>query len=554
MFLFRVVRLFKEERYFSDMRHRWFKLFFVELPLFAFVGLFVWVTMKALPSPAGGASIFELYVTSHLQYLTLPLLLYFFFLVLYIVIGTQISSRYNSPQRDLGTRSVRYAFALAAILIVSLPLSFVVTYVVAFMQINYAIYSYNYKDAQKDILTSPQAIADAITYTDKLSMTTLSPDTYKKDILLLYMKQKNGFYEEKFLPGFPYVLYQRSYIPYSTLFLTNNTLVATSISKRDLSIISPALGKMIIEHSLLDPIQKGLPTVDILSHDAYIDFRKRSIVTQVSKIDDVIYAVDDRIATVSAFIAENENAISKNNNLKETTLAKQQSITCKTPEKCEAAKEKLQKIVDQADKNIANATIAMQGNQQVLGATITNKNTLITKRNELAGTQELTEYELGVFVPENKIKMTLDTESEDVFDAYISTLAHEYLHYFSYVDAEHKLDHFFEEGLTEYFARIAVQHYTGKSLDLGYPMSYRIIEAMVNDIPKREFFNVYVEKDQKALEALLDKTYGKSFYKTNAAILNQLSYLPFDQSLDAANIIMADINAKPLNKEDFTKK
>src|SRR5205807_381034 len=63
--------------------------------------------------------------------------------------------------------------------------------------------------------------------------------------------------------------------------------------------------------------------------------------------------------------------------------------------------------------------------------------------------------ELGVFEPKNSIKIAShNLKTADYFE----TLVHEYLHYASFVSEGKKLkDAFFEEGLTEYFARAAIK-------------------------------------------------------------------------------------------------
>src|SRR5260221_11151354 len=65
--------------------------------------------------------------------------------------------------------------------------------------------------------------------------------------------------------------------------------------------------------------------------------------------------------------------------------------------------------------------------------------------------------ELGVFVPSDSIKVVINNKSSHSIGDYYETLVHEYLHYASYSSGK-KLDSgFFEEGLTEYFARQTIK-------------------------------------------------------------------------------------------------
>jgi hypothetical protein len=162
-------------------------------------------------------------------------------------------------------------------------------------------------------------------------------------------------------------------------------------------------------------------------------------------------------------------------------------------------------------------------------------------------------HELGAFDPPDTIKILINTTSSHAIADYFETVVHEYLHYASYSDNKNFTASFFEEGLTEYFARMAIQNNLNTSTNMGYPVFTRIISEITKIIPETELADIYFSKDELGLRTTLNRVYGDSFYADNLITFETLQYTSDpNQMLKLANVIMAKIGANPLKQPDIT--
>jgi hypothetical protein len=161
-------------------------------------------------------------------------------------------------------------------------------------------------------------------------------------------------------------------------------------------------------------------------------------------------------------------------------------------------------------------------------------------------------YELGAFNPPDTIKILVNSKSTHAIADYFATATHEYLHYASNIDNKSFTASFFEEGLTEYFARAAIQNNLDVSTNLGYPAFTKIISQMTKIIPETELADIYFSKDELGLRTTLDRVYGDNFYADNLITFETLQYTSDPtQILKLANTIMAKIGAAPLKESDI---
>jgi hypothetical protein len=161
--------------------------------------------------------------------------------------------------------------------------------------------------------------------------------------------------------------------------------------------------------------------------------------------------------------------------------------------------------------------------------------------------------ELGVFEPKDKIKIAFATTSSHAIADYLETVAHEYLHYTSYISqAKRFSDSFFEEGLTEYFARNIIQKELQTTTNLGYPVQVKIITEMTKRIPESDFMDSYFTKDDAELIYMVDRAYGDGFYENNQILFETLQYTSDPkQMLQLANTIMKKIDGQRLTEKDL---
>ena len=74
---------------------------------------------------------------------------------------------------------------------------------------------------------------------------------------------------------------------------------------------------------------------------------------------------------------------------------------------------------------------------------------------------------------------------------------------------------------------------------------------MTKKIPEDELKNIYFNKDEKALIALLNNTYGSKFYQDSEFYFQAMSYVSGKEALKLANNIMFKIGGKDLKEEDL---
>ncbi len=160
--------------------------------------------------------------------------------------------------------------------------------------------------------------------------------------------------------------------------------------------------------------------------------------------------------------------------------------------------------------------------------------------------------EHGVFEPENHIKARIDRIDSTSLSDFFSVLIHEYFHYASYQKDKKFSNSFFEEGLTEYFARQVIEHNLEIQTNLGYPIQAKIIEQISNRIAENELVSIYFSKDDALFANALDRVYGDGFYEKNKVTFQAMQYSTNPKQLvELANEIMAQIDGPELEEKDF---
>lgn len=287
------------------------------------------------------------------------------------------------------------------------------------------------------------------------------------------------------------------------LLVIDNTIIITAISPSDLQTISPAIGYLLVKNYFKIRNIRSYPVVTIMDRSEYQKYRIEENKNKIVKIDQQIEKIDDYVSSLSAEL----KTLKRRNKPKEQLLAEYQYY---------ATFFKNQKIA-------------------------------------LSSLKQTAPHELGVFENRDSIKLVFDTTNPHAIANYVATLTHEYLHYASFVNDEQRFDNsFFEEGLTEYFARAAVKDALQTDTNLGYPVQAKIIKEMTNIIPESELAEIYFTKDEVALEKALDRVYGDNFYQNNQVIFETLQYASnAKQVLKLANDIMKRINGTPLTEKDL---
>lgn len=315
---------------------------------------------------------------------------------------------------------------------------------------------------------------------------------------------RNTFYGSAILPAIPNGFIFSIEKLHDSLLLIDNTLIISKINPQDMQLLSPLIGYDFVKNYFPTRVIKSYPKIAIMTKTEYLAYRKDDAKKKIIKIDAQIKKLDSIVSSISASMKKDEkNDTEENQNLL-------------------------------ADYSYYDVFFKKQ------------KNVLLLQLEKIP-------HENGVFVSPDSIKLTLDTTNPHGIADYFATVTHEYLHYASYVSDEKRFDSsFFEEGLTEYFARRAIKDTLNISTNLGYPVQVKIIGAMTNLITETELADIYFDKDEDALEQALDRVYGDGFYQNNEVLFETLQYASdSQQTLEIANKIMQKIGGPAVTQQDL---
>jgi hypothetical protein len=386
----------------------------------------------------------------------------------------------------------------------------------------------------------------------------------------------NSFYQVSVIKKIPNNLI----IPFKTdnhpIILVGNTLIINSIDKDTIQKISPNLAKLLLKNYFKDRDLKNNPTVDILNRQEYLAFRQDEINKQVAKIETVIVKVEDYMATLSGNIASAKHNIAVNQQALDASIAAadyyyNQCLDAGytdyftgnfyhyySQSYCESYKSQADPYVARYQKNIADANSSLRYYQGEYAQAQEADQSLKDYADSVNSSKDSTPQELGLFEGPKHIRVVLDSTSSKGISSFVETLVHESLHYQSYVSEDRNFqfndgtyDGFWEEGLTEYFARKVLAKDLGVNVNQGYPLLVKVIAEVAKKIPESELQRVYFTKDESGLESLLNNAYGKDFYKNTEPYFEYLSYLPPDRQVKYANDIMTVIGGKKLTTSDI---
>jgi hypothetical protein len=375
------------------------------------------------------------------------------------------------------------------------------------------------------------------------------------------------FYGSTILPSIPSFLLP----PIKDLgpsILLDNTVIIANVNKTELETLSPIVGYMFIKHYFPERSIHFYPKFIVIDDNEYESYRALDSKEKLKTLDTQLTALNEAISSDSASltkmkenITNNKARISQTFTQKDTQMKKcnaaghYESGIFKhdyTPEYCTAQATSFDTTVDTANKEIDEKTKQLPLVQNQLDLYKQYK-TFFTSQKKLNSVLDKNiPHELGVFKPPSTIRVLIDVKSSHALADYFATSVHEYLHYASHQDNKSFSILFFEEGLTEYFARQIIKDNLNISTNLGYPVFAKIIAQMTKAIPESDLADIYFTKDQAKLESTIDSVYGENFYKNNALLFTQLQYASNPaQILTLANTIMKHLRGAPMTAQDI---
>lgn len=535
------------------MKQKQSKISFVIILLFFFIIIFTFITIYLLPDYHLNGSLLSQYYDSYASYFSAYKTFLIGGLLILLVI---LFKRFRFEKSITFLYTVFFAFHL----------SLVFVFIIAALQVYTFNLLQNTGKSEIKIQTDLKEINESLAADNQLPEISFPHFPYKKQLVLLAVQNGNGFYDRIILPSLPDAIYEELHIPTANIVLIHNHLLIQKLQKEELAAVSPGLGKVLTQKLFPNQSIRYNPKIEILDRKTYTKFRDEQINQQIAVLDGNSEKIENAIQNLQQQRDEIAKTIEKYQKLRQDTHEEKKKVNTQclaagykdktgtlhriyTDAQCEQLQSQYDSAVKNLDNRITNGKNALQFNKLQLNTYQINKEHIAKARTFVLSKKAVTPLELGIFIPENTIKIVLDSQKNQALPLYFYTLIHEYLHFTSYISEQKHLDPFFEEALTEYFARKAVLIDTGETIDYGYPLAVRIINAAVSKIPEKQLAELYFSKDQQKLEKLLDKTYGKDFYQQNAYYFSTLNYLPFDDALQETNIILKQMDAKPLTKD-----
>ncbi len=517
-----------------------------------------------------------------------------FILISAYVVGVVVSNKRRIP-------NLKHNIAISACLIL---LSFVImvhlalftTYVFGIGELN----SLSLRSKTGLIVTGKEAVNKKLK-TYKKAPHIIGKD-YKIDNLTIYQSlqtnpSRGSFYEKVIINSLPKAFTSFFSLPKDNLVLFGNFLLVREIDKQEIQIVTGPIVKLLIQDYLSSKYIKNEPNYEVIGRQEYLKYREEMINKDIKKLDGYIEqaillingANNDLSKAYTAIntnnfgIEEAKNKIKLNEDAINSTINNKSSYYSYcinagytfydtfyhtfSKEYCDNQMPTFDGYIATYQKNIRDWNDTISENQGYINEWNKEVDRIKSEITEMENAKEIfnsyktlleskkdsTVYELGIFIPEKKIKLALDNVSSKSLADYLATAVHEYLHYTSYVSEEksNKFEPFFEEGLTEYFARQVIKKELNISPGQGYPLFTRIIEEIAKKVKDENLLNVYLTKDQSGLVGLLNNAYGKDFYEKSQIYFIQLYYSAADNELKIANNIMFRIGGKQIKENEL---
>jgi hypothetical protein len=458
------------------------------------------------------------------------------------------------------------------VILVGFLVSFIFLYFVAFMELNILSILVNINPQAADIVSSRNAIVEKLRRAETLPDIKISTNGQSGELIIAAASAtgNDSFYGKFIIPSIPGFFIIPVKGQNSGMVLTNNTLIIKKADSSDIKSISPLIGYLLIKKYFTTRSIKHFPQVELMNDAQYLESRKADAKENLADIDKQIKDTSAKIASDEASIDIIKNQIEasqENGDVLKEDRNKQYTKCLNTGSYVENGVFKRTFTVSECQDLVIKADQAI--NRSVLGTETLNKK-LEEAQGELTGYKYYSDFfkaqrelvqglslniphETGVFKAPNEIKMLFKIKDAHALGDFFETMAHEYLHYASYNGKTKLPDLFFEEGLTEYFARQAIKDGLKLDTNLGYPAQVKIITQMTNIIPESELMDVYFSKDINLLTSTLDNVYGDGFYENNKILFATLQYSSNpNETLKLANQIMKKINGPVLKLEDIT--
>jgi hypothetical protein len=450
-----------------------------------------------------------------------------------------------------------FVLQIINVLITAFFLSYVALLVIAFIELNVFSILININPKTLGIVSDKNAIINTIKKNNYSPEITTSESEQNKELVKVASTITGtgsfyGYYILSSIPGF-FVLPIK--ISDSGMLLIDNTLIFTKLNPVDLQEISPIISYSLVQNYFSERKIKSYPKISIMKNDEYLAYREEDFKNGSIKINKEIEDYKKQITAISQSIEEDGNQILYSKSIVDKSNSEYKKCLSNGDYSLSYCKNLLSNFkLQDKEAELSDWNNKLLSDKDKLKGYSDYYDFYVGLGQSLQFAQRGIPHEFGTFIPKDVIRIAFNVSdpSHTIAD-YLETLMHEYLHYASYISDDKKLsDVFFEEGLTEYFARQIIKDDLNISTNIGYPVSAKILDQMTKRISESELADIYFSKDQDRLEKLLDRTYGENFYKNTGIKFLNLQYASSpDLALKIANEIMKNIGGNPLKEKDL---
>jgi hypothetical protein len=448
-------------------------------------------------------------------------------------------------------------FQIFNVLITAFFLSYVVLLFIAFIELNIFSILININPKILSVITDKNTIVNNLKRNNHPPEIIASDNAQNSELskIASAITGNNSFYGKYILPSIPRFLTLSIKESSFSMLLVDDTLIVSKLNPDDLQEISPSISHSLVQQYFSRREIKSYPNIAIMKKDEYQKYREKDFRKGTTKIKEEIGNYQKQIASTTQSIEEDKNKLLYNKNIIDKSTSEYKKCLANGDYSLSYCKDLLNKSgVSKLKKEVADLNKKLLLDQGKLKDHNKYHDFYVTLEKTLKLAEGYISQEYGAFTPKDTISVAFNTEDQSHTIAdYFETLTHEYLHYASYISDDKKLkDSFFEEGLTEYFARQIIKDDLNVSTNLGYPVYAKVFSQITKRIIESDLADIYFSKDQDRLERLLGRVYGDGFYKNNRILFLNIQYASnSNQVLKFANEIMKKIGGDPLSKKDL---
>lgn len=467
----------------------------------------------------------------------------------------------------------KYLFSLlhtSVIVIVGFFLSYIFLLIIACAQLNFFSIIIRINPKLLGVTTNRNLIVKEVK-TTPIPLEIFSSDREQKRILFAIGEATSGtenLYGKFLLPSISRFFLLPIEKPDGGMLLVDNILIFTELNTTDIQEVSPYLAYSFIKQYFPNRYIKFYPKTYIMDRKKYLAFRQNDGKNKLAKVEEQIKNSEDSISSFSAELDSNKNDLEKaQENVKNIYSQREEKykdcysaglyknkafVRTFTDDYCKNIFNGFEDAIKDANTTVDSLTQKIKDNEAKLSEAQKYALFFKTQRNIVKIQSNNIPHELGVFTPDNILEIALDTSNPHAIADYFETLTHEYYHYASYSKNNRFADLFFEEALTEYFARKTVENSLNFSTNLGYPVHVKIMSEIMKSIPQSDLAEIYFTKNEARLEATLNSVYGKRFYEDTRTLFATLQFTSDPkQILSLGNKIMQKIGSPPLKEADI---